>query len=201
MVASRFNRAGLGLGTCIFSLILMVPTTSWANAFTFTDHTLFPWITNLSLSLDHDSAGNVNFLNGGHNTWTTVNAGTNAGLDGTLVYNSQFFTSTAGNKISHTQNLPSNTSPSATTPSNWILSGTIADFTLTVDEHRRSFFIGPEPDCRPTCTQFLTDSVSGLSHSETPIPEPTTMLLFGTGLLGLAGYRWQQRRREGTQVA
>ena len=32
------------------------------------------------------------------------------------------------------------------------------------------------------------------------VPEPTTMLLFASGLLGLAGYRWQQRRREGTQV-
>jgi len=32
------------------------------------------------------------------------------------------------------------------------------------------------------------------------IPEPTTILLMGTGLLALAGYRWSQRRREGTHV-
>lgn len=32
------------------------------------------------------------------------------------------------------------------------------------------------------------------------IPEPTTILLMATGLLGLAGYRWSQRRREGTHV-
>ena len=29
------------------------------------------------------------------------------------------------------------------------------------------------------------------------VPEPGTIALFATGLLGLAGYRWHQRRREG----
>ena len=32
------------------------------------------------------------------------------------------------------------------------------------------------------------------------VPEPSTYLLFGSGLLGLAGYRWSQRRRERTQL-
>ncbi len=32
------------------------------------------------------------------------------------------------------------------------------------------------------------------------VPAPTSMLLMGSGLLGLAGYRWSQRRREGTQL-
>ena len=33
------------------------------------------------------------------------------------------------------------------------------------------------------------------------IPEPTTLLIMSTGLLGLAGYRWHQRRRGGTQIS
>ncbi len=41
---------------------------------------------------------------------------------------------------------------------------------------------------------------TGTASAARLVPEPGTLLLLATGLLGLTGYRWQQRRREGTQV-
>ena len=57
-----------------------------------------------------------------------------------------------------------------------------------------------------TNQQFDTVRFDSVGHflvrtsQASPIPEPTTIFLFGSGLAGMAGYRWYQRRREGTQV-
>jgi len=50
------------------------------------------------------------------------------------------------------------------------------------------------------CWRGLEGATFNFSDSTSTIPEPATMLLFGSGLAGLAGYRWHQRRREGNQV-
>ena len=41
---------------------------------------------------------------------------------------------------------------------------------------------------------------ANITNTATVVPEPATALSFVTGLLGLAGIRWQQRSRERTQV-
>ena len=51
-----------------------------------------------------------------------------------------------------------------------------------------------------TSLVFENDVPFNQSISTAPVPEPATLILLSTGLLGLVGYRWRQGRREGQQV-
>ncbi len=60
--------------------------------------------------------------------------------------------------------------------------------------------IGPGGDTTGSPFFNFAQFTASASVNQAPVPEPGTILLLSSGLLGLAGYRWQQRRREGTQI-
>lgn len=65
-----------------------------------------------------------------------------------------------------------------------------------------SIFFNGQPDSEFTGAQTSTSGVGNISFFEfqTPIPEPGTLLLLGSGLLGAAGYGWRRKRGSSWQL-
>lgn len=75
-------------------------------------------------------------------------------------------------------------------------------FTTIISSGARNGSFSNEPtpiltDPADNLLDIITDRYALWSRSPTPIPIPVpdSALLFGSGLLGLAGYGWSQRRR------
>lgn len=75
--------------------------------------------------------------------------------------------------------------------------GTAAEFTWYLNGGNPVYFQRPVVGSGTFSRVYLTNVNDMLSADNwSPVPEPSTMLLFGTGLLGLMGYSWRRKRQE-----
>ena len=168
-------------------MLILLPRPAHADSFTIDISPLIDWISSSSISLDHDAAGNFYFT--GPSFWQTTNETGNLTFDGNLSYVG------IGGGIGDTTLNPTAFGAGGLTGDGDIVVTTNTPhlaFSLLVSERR---IINEDNEL-----QFVEINGIHTSGDGDPIPEPSTMLLMATGLLGLAGYRWYQRRREGTQV-
>jgi hypothetical protein len=70
--------------------------------------------------------------------------------------------------------------------------GTISGDGTVTGTFRR---LQPDPDGSPRLVEFQTALYVAGQSTEAPVPEPASMLLIGTGLVGLGARRWRDRRR------
>ena len=197
MLHSQFKRFVLGLTSCAFGLILMFPATSWAITYTY------------DLSGLGFTAGSVLRFNGTIGSLTFAPNQSIAEMAFGQLYQ---YTRTTGplDTLSITDTHPVDASFCGTSVPACNMTRGITGF---IDSTQSLAFgsIAPTSDCIDIppggrCTRFLPTRIRNrpLDASDPrlqAVPEPAAIVLFATGIIGLGGYRWQQRRREGTQVA
>mgnify|MGYP002623686185 CR=1 FL=1 len=66
----------------------------------------------------------------------------------------------------------------------------------TLDNHGLFFpYIGDSESYEFTDVQFVTFEIEAEIVESEPVPEPSSLVLLGSGVLGLCGYGWRRKRR------
>ena len=202
MVYLRFKRSVLGFASCALGLILFLPTSSWATSFAL-DAGIFGgkftgdiYFTGTSTNLAFDPTQNVTYNDYGTSFLLTPLTAS--------PFTSITFTTDGLHDIPLT-----NCGSAATTCQVGFDFTTVLSplnsttYSMEITRAGISRAWGPTGASQEPAAPLLPsfgDEVQFLTSQLRPIPEPGTIMLLTTGLLGLAGYRWHQRRREGTQV-
>ncbi len=169
----------------LFSLLSVLPTT-YATPFTVDISSSINWISSSSIGLDHDTIGNVFFS--GLTSVTTITDTGFPRLDGLEM--GDITVSFPATQIAY---FPQFRPP-----------GHRSGMRLGIKTNTDGSFIISATEFRGCCGQpglglfhRVDSSTPPLTHVSSAVPEPASILLFGTGFLVLAGYRWHQRRHEG----
>jgi len=203
MVNFRFNRSVLGFASCVLGLILLLPTSSWAISFAL-DAGIFG--TKYSGDIFFTGSGtNLKFAPTQNVTYTDYDTSFLLAANTSSPFTSVNFTKSHGN-------IPlDNCGPTATLCRVGFSFRAVLDATSApnykmniVSASQSRQWNGPSNSGNGFPASPMSPQVNDMFQFNTqqlrPVPEPGTIALLATGLLGLAGYRWSQRRREGTRV-
>lgn len=167
----------------MFSMGTILPTTAWADSFSINIGPLCSFCFSGTLHVDHTIADG--FFFSGPQDVTTISTIGDPVFDGTLIY--------------HISNIPgaaptifslSNTSSDPLPPT---LSGTL-DFEIGKNGNPNEITFSETRSGRESEEEVMETQMGSFIFTHegtTPIPEPNSILLFLTGLIGLIGYWWR----------